>query len=992
MNRRTGSVGTFGLCATLSVVSVLALSSFLFAEGEDRVLLDDARVTGHDIRVYDQDNGQQVMLVQGNFRLAAGRRSVMGQNAVLWIKDREVGGATIHEMVIYAEGHVTINEGDGTSMTDRTRVITMSQQGRLSVAKVKKGEEPLEESELFLRAQAEREKAEHPGLVPAAAPATKPATSQPTSRPTPAPINVDYETIAVYDLPALAKQLAVNGKLDETQKFLAQQAASYPNLVRAMVIVKPSITVGEPDRNQYMTMTAESAVVYTEKSVAPKDARTPVSMRMVTFGQGESISGAYLDNSVVITQGDKKLTATRVYYDFTRDRALLINPVYKTVLPTRNVPLYVRAEEARQVNAREMVFTDAQVSTSDFRTPSYAIASKELRVQDKTLYNDQGRPISYKALAAEANNVTYEVYGIPIFYWPKFKGELEENHSALKRASIGSFGNMGSGVETEWDLFRLLGLARPTGVEATLEADYYSHGPVLGIDAKWQHSDERRDYYGYALLYEVYDTKGTDSFGQDAEDIPAPTERGRILARHKEFLPDGWEVQFELSYMCDRNFLQEYFRNEFWAGKEQETLLYAKKQEDNWAFTSLLQYRLNRFLTQTDSYPDLSFYLIGQPLADGKLTFFSENHAGLKRWRPANYEEDVASSDVMARGDTRNELDAPMHWGPINVTPYTVGRVTGWSQAPGTGGIRPFGPPNAEGGINQFLDNPQSDGDTFRPYGQVGMRTNTHIWQMYDGVESRTWDLNGLKHIITPEALAWAGCTGVDPSDLFPMDPGIEQFMGPTGGAAVGVHQRLQTKRGEPGKMETVDWMRLSVFATFLNNVTDTNDQPSVGSYDFSRPEYSRAPNSYIADYAWNISDSTAFLSDININQNDMYVGQFDAGFAVQRDPRTRYYLGIRMIDDLNSSLGIFGVNYKLSKIYTLSFFEQYDFRFNNGQNLLSTVSIIRKFPRWYAGLSLALDKTQNNLGLYLTIWPEGVPEVSLGSSRLSPLGSSTKN
>ncbi|MCL2700184.1 MAG: hypothetical protein FWE88_00660 [Phycisphaerae bacterium] len=960
-----------GLCAAVAVSFVLAWPTAVLADSDAGVLLDDARISGRSVRLFQQD-GQQVVVVTGNFRMTIGRRTLTSQNAVVWATDRVVGGVTRNELVVYLEGRALVTEPDGSTNTDRTMIVFLTQQGRLSLASAKPGEDPLENDELFRRAADAREDVEKPGLVrtPATAPAAT-AGPQPATHPAkpPRPIHVEFRDVTVKNLQDLAKRLADNDTtLTESERAMAQHATKNPRLMRAIVIIQPRIVLGNPEDDAHTTLSAEAAVMYTEQNVGPKDSHSPISVRMerLTFGQNESPVGIFLDNTVVIARNDHKLRASQAFYDLTTDRAMLIQPVYRTFEAKRNVPLYIRAAEAHQLSAREIVFKDARVSTSDFATPSYAIASQKLRIQDQTLYDDEGRAISEQVIRGEMTHATFQLEGVPIFYWPWFAGDVSDVHTPLRRASMGNNANFGVGVETNWDLFRLLGLARPNGVDATLDLAYYSKVAMAGVGMKYARTDRLRDYYGYAQLYGVFDHKREDNFGDLREHIPAPYHRSRALLRHKEYMPNDWEMQFELGYLSDRNFLEQFFRNEFWAGKDQETLLYAKKQRDNWAFTALLQARIDRFLTQTESWPDLGFYLIGQPLADGALTYYNESHLGVKRWRPDSG-TGIGHSDVMARGDTRNELDAPMNLGPINITPYTVGRATYWNDKP-------------------------DGGKDYRLYGQIGLRANTHIWRVYDNVHSRFWNVNGLKHIMTPEVIAWIGGAGADPDQLFPMDPGIETYLGPTSGSVIGLHQRLQTKRGEPGKEQIVDWMRLNVFAMFLDDTTDTNRQPSVGQYYFHRPEYSLGPNSLLADYAWHISDSTAFLSDINVNLNDGRIGQFNAGFAVQRDPRLRYYLGTRIIDDMNTALGIVGVSYRLNKIYTVSFFEQYDFRFQDGRNLLTTLSVIRKFPRWYTALSVSYDRTNNGMGIYVTIWPEGAPEAHLGSGRFNPLGSSDRN
>jgi hypothetical protein len=89
------------------------------------------------------------------------------------------------------------------------------------------------------------------------------------------------------------------------------------------------------------------------------------------------------------------------------------------------------------------------------------------------------------------------------------------------------------------------------------------------------------------------------------------------------------------------------------------------------------------------------------------------------------------------------------------------------------------------------------------------------------------------------------------------------------------------------------------------------------------------------------------------------------------------------------------GVDYQISKKYSVSFFEQYDFDYDGGRNLGTSVSIVRKLERWYAGVTFTVDQRQdatNDFGLYLTFWPEGIPEFRIASTRLAMNSASSRN
>jgi len=142
------------------------------------------------------------------------------------------------------------------------------------------------------------------------------------------------------------------------------------------------------------------------------------------------------------------------------------------------------------------------------------------------------------------------------------------------------------------------------------------------------------------------------------------------------------------------------------------------------------------------------------------------------------------------------------------------------------------------------------------------------------------------------------------------------------------------------------------------------------------------------------VSDSTQLLADANYDIDDQRLGRGDIGLAVARDPRLRYYAGMRYTDDVDSAMGTFGVDYRINRKYSVSAFEQYDLSFDGGRNMSTSVTITRKLPRWYAAFTFSYDTTDDNdeLTLMVSFWPEGVDEVRLGGGKLSLLGSSDKN
>ncbi len=952
------------------VFVLLAVACATFAS--DEYVHEDARISGKEIHGF-VDAGENVSVVLGDFRLVVGKRVLTGRDAVVWVKQKKFRNTIRHDIVVYVEGDAKMVEPSGTSVEDRWMIVVIHQDGRLTAAGLVSNR-PLKNFPLYRRA-VDRRKGAASRAKDTSRTRPAPPLVRTTSRPSPTvkvtrPPVSESTTGVKSTVPTVVNP--VSFRADKVSSRWIGQGVHR----RRVTILKGNVYLSQGDPSSgkgHMSLRCQAAVIFTKKIKAPPDpARTPYRPQPGGFGpagagdqQKERIVGAYLEGDVIVTRGERTMRGSRAYYDFTTDRATVLDVVFRTVQTQRNIPIYVRADEARALSVREIYFKNPRISTSDFYTMTYHIGGKSAYLMDRAEYDAKGVRITPQSWYAKVKGSTFNIRGVPLTYWPVTEGDFEQGHTALRKVQAGRSRNLGWGVDTEWHLFRLMGLLRPEGFKGRLELNWHERGPEVGVNIAYS----RQNYSGYALAYGMIDEDRNDDFGDLREGIESQRTRGRVLLRHKHRLPSDWRLQFELSYMSDRNYLEQFFPNEFYAGKEQETLIYAKKQRDNWAFTGLLKARLNRFQTQTESAPDAAFYLVGQPLLGDDLTYFGEMHAGFVRHRPDDDAKGVLGSDskIMARLDTRNEFNYPMHLGPVNLTPYAVGRLTYWDD------VQP------------------GFGETFRAYGQVGVKANMRFWRAFNGVRSRMWDINRLRHIITPEIVAFlADSPGVAPRELYPMDPGIEQHLGRQSGVTLGIYQRLQTKRGPAGKQRTVDWMRFNLIAGFYNKSLTT--QTSNGRGFFYRPEYSIGRNHVNAEYVWHISDSTTFSADTNYDTDSRSLKRANVGLSVVRDPRLRYYLGMRYLQDLNSAIGTFGVTYKINRKYTVSFFEQYDFNFNDGENLSSSFTITRKLPRWYAAVTFTFDQRDNDVTMLLTFWPEGIPEVRIGTGRVSLLSQSEMN
>jgi lipopolysaccharide assembly outer membrane protein LptD (OstA) len=162
----------------------------------------------------------------------------------------------------------------------------------------------------------------------------------------------------------------------------------------------------------------------------------------------------------------------------------------------------------------------------------------------------------------------------------------------IKSIHLGHDSIWGTFTETRWYLARLLGLQESEGTDSTLALDYYSkRGFGGGIETEYT----RENYFGRSLGYMIHDS-GEDRLSRTRRNLEPEQElRGRFNWQHRQFLPYNWQLTAEVSYLSDKNFLESYYRSEFYVGKQQENIFHAKRIEDNWGLSFLGKTRTNDF-------------------------------------------------------------------------------------------------------------------------------------------------------------------------------------------------------------------------------------------------------------------------------------------------------------------------------------------------------------------------------------------------------------
>ena len=743
--------------------------------------------------------------------------------------------------------------------------------------------------------------------------------------------------------------------------------------------------------DQLIQIFADRAVVFTNlKQLTDRAAMGDIAK------VEDAVNSLYLEGDVRIIYTPKSATrpgatleANHVFYDIPTDRAVLTEAVVHSNDPASRIPLVMRAtllkQLSREEEGTEYRMENSVLTTSSFATPTFAICSEKAYVRQSEA--DDHWSSRYNEFTGR--NTTMELWGLPIIWLPYSGAALPERGFPLRTLDVGTSSRFGFFTRSEWGLFETAGRQPPRDLDMTYQADYLNlRGLALGLNASYHGSfftgvtHEPWSYESGLRSYFVYDN-GVDKFGGNRQDVdPADFTRGRIRWQHQQFLPDNWQVQLKTGWISDPTFLEEYFPEEYRGIEAQDTVFYAKHQKDTEAITLLMEFQPYNFVTtqefaqegfEVERTPEVGYYRTGETPGNA-MTFFSANTVSRLHFKESHstgsdlgyngYSAGIASvgttgvtEQYVDRGDFRQELDFPVTIARFRVMPYVMARYTGYDNAPDS---------NNEN----------------RLYGGGGMRLTTAFWKVDDDIQSEFWDVHRMRHVIEPEVHFFSATSTTDRGEVFVYDEPVDAI-NETTALQLALHQRWQTKRGGPGKWQSVDFFTWNVEGNFFFDQPDDKYlEPTSfrGLFFPSAPETSVPRNSINSDALWRLSDSTVVLADEQYNLDKTSLATASAGLAFRRGDRMTWYLGDRYIDELDSNIVSLMMNYEVSTKYSLGVEQSYDLGASG--NVVSSLSIIRRFDVFNTILTVKYDQTTGDSGVYVSVRPSQLPS-NVGSGNI---------
>jgi hypothetical protein len=980
----------------------------------------DLHLRGVELISHQPTPNKNILIFEGNFSMSIGANTFSSNSAVVWLQTitSEYQGRSGIEYYaqVYMEGDVDVKRGEAAKTTDIA--TTVMENGHSLVARFdvsgdvfatadkRKVSDPNNldiykraaaalvpaKYEPFVNPEADvpSEKKYKPSIIAATPPQPhEAAPGKPTRKPS---------LIEEFFMPttSAAKPAAEEKKPEFRYPVNIQSATDAKLKIEADIVTPDGISAATvigrfyvwqklDERGGLLELQADNAVIFYRGEELSLDRKETQKDNILASGP---IKAIYLSGNVVMSESTRTIRGDELFYDFDKHAGIAVNAEMRSFDEGRNVPIYVRASKLRQLSQTKFEGSDVVLTTSEFYVPQFSFDASSIVITDNTTIAGQLEKMGDSAYMAELKDVRFKLGQTTLMKWPRMETNLSAPAVPLKSMHAGYDNTFGLGVETQWYLSRLLGLRQPEGTDSTLLLDYYGkRGAGGGVNLDY----EREKYFGKMQSY-IMDDHGEDDLGRinGRENEHPPEElRGRFSAVHRQFLPYNWQLTLGLSYLSDRNFLEEFDRQEF-NTVPQETYIHLKRIQDNWGLSLLAKWRINNFQDELEELPSVEYHRTGESVFDNKFTFYSDTQLANFRQRIGNDEPINISQENYTFATTRNELDLPLTLGTWKFVPYTAGTV---------------GYDDRSGFQSSLVDQAQptgSPGDYTTGIGEVGLRFSTQYWTVYPDAQSRLFDVNELRHLVKPY---FAGAAYSATDDV--MEDEQHNVIN------VGTLQRWQTRRGP--KQEAVDWMRLDTSFTFVDNEANSTSGPNLFVWNkplvplrvLSAPgifngDLSASPtdnptlarfeqwgpqrNTFNSDYVWRVTDTLAVLSDGVYDLKNGTVDQFDVGYSHLVYPHLSYYLGSRylrntqVLDEHGTNAVTAAITYIIDPRYTITFAQQYDFDYE--ASLRSELTLLRQYHRIYYGLSFSADESLDRQTIMFSIWPQGVPELAVGSRR----------
>lgn len=503
----------------------------------------------------------------------------------------------------------------------------------------------------------------------------------------------------------------------------------------------------------------------------------------------------------------------------------------------QNGPLFFAAAEAERAVNGKITIRDAKMTTCDYIMDDHAhyalSASKAIltpREYESGLRNYNPDHNDHTVLAY---NTMFRLWGVPVFWLPALYKPFDSD----------SFGvDFDFGSTSEWGYFirasKGFSLVNTPKMQLNAAAiiNYYSdRGLAYGGKLNFLTDNSKTEVFGVMMRdRDPYESFSLDHSSQrhwykEHARLKIPRTRYDFKASNLTHITPSLDFRGQIEVLSDYNFLEDYYDTRYRENIQPPTYAALEYQMERASAALLTTIRVNDFDNVVQRLPEARWDMPRQELFGG-LYYQSETSGGYyeMKWRhldnPGKYGrvKDYGS----ARFDTVHFLYYPINLDFLNIIPRVGGRFTAYSNSSkykvsDEDLSDMFGASALE--LSYFsnsvrFQNFKSSGKArFRFAGELGVEANTKIYRTWQNVRSSMLELDGLRHVMMPYVnYTYIPEPTENPEYLLYFDD-IDRI-DEQNFVRIGLQNTLQTRRGNYGSEQIVEWAALDTYWDFHGN------------------------------------------------------------------------------------------------------------------------------------------------------------------------------
>jgi len=681
------------------------------------------------------------------------------------------------------------------------------------------------------------------------------------------------------------------------------------------------------------------------------------------------------DTRDVLVQGNVRLY--REGQLFTGDRALYnLETKRLSAADFRGdfLPFAFAGDSFSSLGGNSYLVKDGIFTTSDNSKPDYHIRARTVRIypKDRIVFS----------------NATLFIGRTPVFWFPYVYQSLDRDQGF----------SLTPGYKSDLGVFLLGNYSFPMGEGWSGKArlDLYSdRGVGVGLESYWKNGAAERDW-GRFRFYAINDAKpGTNETGLERE--PIDPGRYRVSLQAKQYLTEDIYATVDINKLSDARILQDFFGGEFRRNPNPDNALALTYWDEDYTVTLLGRQNLNDDnFDATERLPELAADIKRQPFFGSRVFYQGETSTGFLRRNFAD-QSNFQDYDTF-RADSFHQFVLPfMVKDVVSIVPRIGVRGTYYGNS-GTFEEQTVTETEEEEFFNDATGQTErtkkevlrtertlrEGGSIFRPVFNAGFEVSTKWSRAFEQVQSRSFGLDGLRHVVQPFANAAYTYSGEDPVNILQFDrlnrstqlPPVDypefnsiDTIDTNTTIRLGIRNRLQTRRDN----ETFNWLELN---TYFDAYVDRPEY--AGMIDADRGSFSNIYN--------RLRFNPLPWAQLNI---DSQLPVLDSGFTevnttlgVMVSPDVRIDLGHRYINGnpffIDSNYLNLGAYVRLGDNWAFSFRESYEFEDATLES--QRYELHRDLSSWIASLGFTVrdNRGAESYGVLLTFTLKDLPNVRL--------------